>query len=1158
MVAAAVGMLAVTAATITGSFGVLFWGAATLVAGGLCMRARCAGRWQFFEDSADSLIVLDSAGSILAANRAAATLFELGKDELVGRRFVERFEMDDRSRARSVLNDLARHGQSMEFEVRVPRHEGERWMSWSGCRERRGEQIYLTGRDVTYRRLATDAMLEIEGRYRLVVESAQEVVFRRDATGRWAFLGSAWTDLTGHSVEDTIGKPFFEFIDPVDLERKAVFEDEMITARRESGRIELRYRCADGSVRWLDTTFRMQFDADGNVVETIGALVDVTERRAAVEGIERERDFSHAILNTVGAVVVVLDREGRIVQFNRAAQSLTGYAFEEVVGKVVWEVLLPQEEVDWGKAKWADFIAQPSRVACESHWLTKTGEKRLISWVNSAILAPGGDAAFIIGTGIDVTDERRAQEQLQLTQERFELAVRGSRDGIYDWDIVRNRMYVSPRAREMLGYGDCELPAGHEAWRQLVHPDDRLTTDRELAEYLGRKSSEYRSKFRARRQDGSYSWMLVRGVAQWDPHGQPTRLAGSFTDVTGEVAAHEAVVASESAMAEAQRLAQIGSWEFDLESEACTWSAECKRLIGLDPHGPAPTTRAYQAMIHPEDLPQVVGLIEHTILTGDPYEFDQRVFLPDGTMRYLSARGQAIRDAHGGTIRLAGTLQDITDRKRAEEEFIEARELAVAASKAKGEFLANVSHEVRTPMNGIIGMSELLLETSLEPDQRSFGLAIRQSADTLMKLLNDILDFANLKDSDLQFGSEPFWLDELLAEVGEAFQPEVRAKGLEMDTIALPVHHLQLLGDTGRLRQVLNHLMSNAVKFTEHGTVGLRAFVTDAGVRFEVFDTGIGIPAEQQRLIFESFTQGDSSASRKFGGAGLGLAIVHQLVERMRGQVSLTSQPGEGSTFRVSVPLQRVVVPAASDALPEETRRSRPTRTLVASVDEGRAQLIECLTRAGASVELANSGRRAVDAALEGLFDLVLIDMDLPGISGLEATRLIRGEEDKLARHTRIVGLSKGTKKKDRQRCLEAGMDEHISKPVSEERLLAILHGEQAEEELPNLDGEHLQELSGGDPAFERELLDTFLDSVPGMLAELRESISAGDESTAVRAAHTLKGSSRSVGAAAFAQACQAVELALRNGMNPDLTEVETLLGELCLEVEAYFNRRAA
>ena len=543
-------------------------------------------------------------------------------------------------------------------------------------------------------------------------------------------------------------------------------------------------------------------------------------------------------------------------------------------------------------------------------------ERRLTEEQLEALDALGRQAMTQLELRRAVRTMQTVQEQIARSEEQLSLAVAAGAIGFWDWDMRANTVTMSPRHEALLGLPETGVPRPVNDFFERLHPDDAARVGAEVNRAIAERV-RYETEMRIVRPDGSVHWMLDTGEAQYLPDGTPYRMNGTMADISARKGTEHELALRDERFTLAATAANTGVWDWSLATNEWYLSPQSMAILGFSAETPPLTVDGWVARIHPDDRAAVEA--EAWARVNDPlattWQTEYRILHIDGAWRWLLVQARIIRSDGDSQVRLVGTHIDLTAQIERERVLEDAKTAADRANRAKSEFLANMSHEIRTPMHGIIGMSHLLAESSLDDEQRDYLDGIETSAQSLLKLVNDLLDFSKVEAGKMTLDIQDFDLGQLLRELERQFGVAATGKGLAMH-LAIDVPGLAwFVGDAGRLRQILINLLSNAIKFTEHGTVTLR--VSRAGgpdscpvLRLEITDSGIGIADDALGSLFQPFSQVDSSSARRFEGTGLGLSICQRLTELMGGRIGVTSTVGHGSTFWLEVALPTAEVRA--------------------------------------------------------------------------------------------------------------------------------------------------------------------------------------------------------------------------------------------------------
>jgi two-component system sensor histidine kinase/response regulator len=1251
-------------------------------------------------------------GRFLEVNDSFLRLSGRQREDVVGRTGLELgvwVNPDDRAR---MIDELRKSGRVNGREILFRSPSGQITVALFSAEtiEVRGVHCLLTvAEDITERKRAEAALMEERHLLHTLTDNLPDYIYFKDRDSRFMRTNKAHAKAFGlDDPAQAVGKTDFDFFTNEHAQPAFADEQEIIRTGQPMFAKEEKETWPDGHETWVSTTKMPLRDAAGNIIGTFGISRDITERKRAEEALRQSETTLRSVFKAAPVGICIM--KGRVFQTaNDLWYEIIGYTEAELLGQGTRQLYESEDEYQRvGRELYAD-LPKRGLTSVETRLRRGDGAFRDVI-LTAAPLNPYDPCAGDVVAIRDETERKQAEAALIAERHLLRTLMDNLPDYIYFKDRDSRFMRTNKAHAKAFGLDDPAQAVGKTDFDFFTneHAQPAFADEQEI---IRTGQPMFAKEEKETWPDGHETWVSTTKMPLRDAAGNIIGTFGISRDITERKQAEEALHKSERRYRLLFERNLAGVYRTTWDGEFLDCNEAFARILGYESREELLGQKAWSVYLNPADRERCLALLQER---GAVTNFEECLRRKDGSPVWVLENESLIESEDGGPPVLEGTIIDITERKWAEAELKRAKEVAEAASRAKGEFLANMSHEIRTPMNGIIGMTELALDTELTPEQREYLAMVKDSADNLLTLINDILDFSKIEAGKLGLDLVEFNLHDTIGNTMKTLAPRASGKGLELVYQTPPSLPRHLVGDPGRLRQILVNLVGNAIKFTERGEVALHIETKlqtrdEVELHFAVADTGIGIPREKQRLIFEAFAQADASMTRKYGGTGLGLAITSQLVKMMGGRLWVESEPGQGSTFHFTAhfglakaptkphalapaislrdmpvlvvddnatnrrileamlthwmmqpsladggwaglaamerakeagkPFPLVLVDAQMPdmdgftlaqrikerpglagatimmltsagqrgdaarcrklgiavylikpirqselleailvALGQPSRgKGRPAVVTRHSLREARRKLrvlvaednlvnqelaVRLLEKHGHTVAVARNGRETLEAlekATAGGFDVVLMDVQMPEMNGFEATAAIRQKEKATGQHLPIIAMTAHALKGDRERCLAAGMDDYIAKPIQAMEFLAAVEGVL----LPGV--ERRASVPAGPPAeeiFDRaaalarvdgdvklleELAGLFLADSARLLSAVAEAVARADAEALEHAAHALKSSVGNFAARAAYAAAARLEMLGRHG---DLAEAQEAYAALRQEIE--------
>jgi PAS domain S-box-containing protein len=907
------------------------------------------------------------------------------------------------------------------------------------------------------------ALRKSEAQYHSMLAAIPVGIFRNNLQGKCVYANQKCLEITGLSLEEFFSDDWISYIHPEDrdrvLARWTVYIEQVKVKPETIYESESRRLHPDGSIVWVSVQSGAEHNQQGEIISYLSTITNISDRKQAE--LELKRTFNELTYHIENSPLATIrwDREFRVSYWSKQAEEIFGWSAEEVFGKNMfeWQFIFEddREQVTHTASQLLDGVA----IICHNRNYHKNGSIIYCEWYNSALVDESGNLISMFSLVHNISDRKQVEIALEASEKSLSTIISNLPGYVYR--VLNNHEYtpifISQGVTDITGYQQDEyLIEKSISCGQEIHVDD---ADRvwQIVQKAVNDHQAFECEYRIITKSGQQKWVWERGIGIYDNNDALILLEGFVTDISDRKQVEIALKQSEQS--NRAILSAIPDLLLRVRRDG-----SCIEFIPplVDQAGTfLPVIKHLSEVLTPYLLTLQLQGIAQALATGELQIWEHQI-----TKNYQICY-EEIRVFPCGVDECLVIVRDISTRKQAELALIEAKAAAESATKAKGEFLASMSHEIRTPMNGVIGMTQILEMTELTNEQKEFVKTIKDSGQALLTIINDILDFSKIESGMLEIESIDFDLEELVKGVCKLLENQAITKQIDLKYEIAPNIPKTVIGDPARLRQILLNLVGNAVKFTQNGHVSILVSGKDLKEKLEltfaIADTGIGIQSDRLDLLFQAFTQADNSISREYGGTGLGLAISKRLVNLMEGTIWVESlgqvggsppinwkpQPlnpltTQGSTFYFTINLlinQTINQPQASLAkeftINENFAEKFPLRILLVEdnpVNQMVAKLM--LKRLGYQINaIANNGLEAVQAVQNDSYDLILMDVQMPKMDGLTATKMIR---QGLKSSVRIVAMTADAMPEDRQACLDAGMDDFISKPISIQSLMSI------------------------------------------------------------------------------------------------------------------------
>lgn len=1004
-----------------------------------------------FQNSMEGIAILNAEGCYYYLNPVHVTMFGFEHEsELLGKSWTHIYDTNEVERINTVIFPLLRKNGNWRGETTGKCKQGRPVYQEISLAYMDDGGIVCITKDISERKQnQKQAQL-----YHAIFEQTSSMIIVTNPHREILWANKAFEKITGYTVEEAIGANPGHLLQGPDTDTAVVDRlRNAIAEKRMFDEVLLNYT-KNRKPYWVHTRGNAILDEKGLPEYYFAIQNDITKDRHTEQVLLDNNNKLELAITALNGGIWEWDVPEATVRYSDSFIKLTGFKKSEVAHtlKFFEDLLHPTEKAHVVQTLENKINSGSDTYQAEFRLRHKAGHYLYV--LDRGVItqrSASGAPVKITGITVDITELKTAQELALKWEQRYRKSLDASGAAIWEWNLRSDQVTVTKSFLKMFGLSEAWASnLSFASMASLIHPDDRLQMrqimDRHFKGELSLMEIEYRQK---NPDEEHYQWYLFTGsIVEWDEEGEPLRALGYTTSIHKRKHAEASLNESNQKLKVLLEASGVALWEWDIQNNKVDAGDDFAKLLGYQSVNELPNTFSeHLQFVHPNDIEELQKTIKDHFKGEIPFlNLEYRVRHIDDTYRWVNAKGRIIKrgDSNEPLI-AAGLIHDIQERKEVELALTNARNLAEASIKAKRRFLANMSHELRTPLHAINGLARQLMQTNLDEAQAGYVKIMHESGEGLVAIINDILDYSKIEEGKLTLQQVVFNPSGIFNSVCALFETQAAKKGLKFRVEMISAElNSTFIGDPDRIRQVLINIIGNAVKFTDFGTIAVSFILQHTGetpqLQIRCVDTGIGMSNEMKTKLYQEFSQEDDSFQRKYGGSGLGLSITRELVELMKGSIAIESKKGIGTDISIILPMYKVsqLTPVKNNSEAGSTKSYLQTANILAVEDNNlnRILLKIILEKHKIRYDFATNGREAIDLLQNNSYTLVLMDIQMPEMDGLEATRYIR---QKLNRTVPVIAMTANAVKEELNSYLSKGMNAYLVKPFDEENLIHLI-----------------------------------------------------------------------------------------------------------------------